>query len=104
MCASSLQGGNLSCTVDHDLNGVLFQSDEQAFSWVIFDFQECSVRPNYYTIAHRSAVYAFFMRSWQLEGVLQVSLLSVACHAISCYLYLDVGILKLFPFKCVFMS
>uniref|UniRef100_A0A7S1IZ30 PUM-HD domain-containing protein n=1 Tax=Eutreptiella gymnastica TaxID=73025 RepID=A0A7S1IZ30_9EUGL len=68
VCASSLQGGNLSCTVDHDLNGVLFQSDDQPFSWVIFDFQECSVRPNYYTIAHRSAVYAFFMRSWQLEG------------------------------------
>lgn len=71
VCASSLQGGNLSCSVDHDLNGVLFQTDDQPYSWCIFDFQECSVRPNYYTLAHRSVVNAFFMRSWQLEGLLQ---------------------------------
>lgn len=42
VCASSLAGGHLADTVDR---GALFESEDLPFSWVLFDFQECAVRP-----------------------------------------------------------
>ena len=68
VCASSLVVGTLAMTVDHENYQLLFQSDDLPYSWVLFDFQECSVRPSRYTLAHKSDIHAFFMRSWQVEG------------------------------------
>eukprot|EP01012_Entosiphon_sulcatum_P049057 TRINITY_DN67653_c0_g1_i1.p1 TRINITY_DN67653_c0_g1~~TRINITY_DN67653_c0_g1_i1.p1 ORF type:complete len:299 (-),score=17.51 TRINITY_DN67653_c0_g1_i1:156-1031(-) len=68
VCASSLGAGTLEMAVDHTYCNLLFQTEDQPWSWVIFDFGERSVRPNCYTLSHRSGIHAFFMRTWQLEG------------------------------------
>jgi len=65
--ASSLDSGTLPMTVDQEFNELLFASKDEYPSWVVFDFLECSVRPTYYSLAHKGTLQAF-MRSWKFEG------------------------------------
>jgi hypothetical protein len=65
--ASSLASGNLAMTVDQEFNAVLYSSRDEFPAWVVFDFLECSVRPTYYTLAHKGLLPAY-MRSWRFEG------------------------------------
>eukprot|EP01004_Peranema_trichophorum_P004391 NODE_3318_length_1373_cov_70.916000_g2884_i0.p1 GENE.NODE_3318_length_1373_cov_70.916000_g2884_i0~~NODE_3318_length_1373_cov_70.916000_g2884_i0.p1 ORF type:complete len:421 (+),score=87.61 NODE_3318_length_1373_cov_70.916000_g2884_i0:53-1264(+) len=65
--ASSLESGTLSMTVDQEFNDLLFQTKEEHPSWVVFDFLERSVRPTYYSLAHKGILESY-MRSWKFEG------------------------------------
>ena len=68
VCASSLASGSLAMTVDHEGRQVLYQSTDAPLSWVLFDFQEDSIRPTMYTLAHHSTFHGCCMRAWQLEA------------------------------------
>lgn len=65
--ASSLDSGTLPMTVDQEFNELLYASKDEYPSWVVFDFLECSVRPTYYSLAHKGILQSY-MRSWKFEG------------------------------------
>jgi len=65
VCVSSITVGQLSGTVEPVPEP--FATDDQPWSWVIFDFLENSVRPSRYSLAHPPSVSGY-MRFWQVEG------------------------------------
>eukprot|EP00668_Euglena_longa_P014174 GGOE01018150.1.p1 GENE.GGOE01018150.1~~GGOE01018150.1.p1 ORF type:complete len:716 (-),score=151.85 GGOE01018150.1:362-2275(-) len=65
--AASLDSGTLPMTVDQEFNELLYASKDEFPSWVVFDFLECSVRPTYYSLAHKGILQAY-MRSWKFQG------------------------------------
>ena len=65
VCVSSIEVGQLSNTVELDAKP--FATDDEPWSWVLFDFLENSVRPERYALAQPKGLPGY-MRFWQLEG------------------------------------
>eukprot|EP01004_Peranema_trichophorum_P001165 NODE_1136_length_2104_cov_47.503281_g959_i0.p1 GENE.NODE_1136_length_2104_cov_47.503281_g959_i0~~NODE_1136_length_2104_cov_47.503281_g959_i0.p1 ORF type:complete len:649 (-),score=132.55 NODE_1136_length_2104_cov_47.503281_g959_i0:79-2025(-) len=67
VCASSRAEGSLGLTIEHDFRKPLFRTEDVAYSWVLFDFGERSIRPNRYKLSQWGKGECY-LRSWLFEG------------------------------------